>query len=174
MCAELIANERKRKSTEVTQTFEEWKALKARRVSDGIHAYAIMSTDASASITGTISGEGCDAGDQENLQREEYASNTAGREERIGKLVQDLFHYGHPAIVRAALDALCAHLKGESKKCDFVTVGGCAALVQLLKICVRTVTKDARAQLLSAEVVLGDLSQLKTLYARRSTLSPSW
>jgi hypothetical protein len=140
---------------------------KTRRVSDGIDVHAVTSTDASASITGRIRGDGCDGGDQESLQSEEDASNTAGHEESlqtIGKLVQDLFHYGHPAAVRAALDALYAHLnlKGKSKNHDFVTVGGCAALAQLLNNCVRTAAKEIREQSLSTEL-LGELSELKTV-----------
>jgi hypothetical protein len=160
-----LTNERKRKSTDVPKDVVSSKdegpnERKARRVSDGIHA------DASASTKGGISGDGCDGGDQESLQSQEYACNS-GREEslqNIGKLVQDLFHYGHPAIVRGALDALCHQLTEEPTRCeDFVTVGGCAALVQLLMNCNRTATKEKRPQPLSTEL-LHERPEWKTLY----------
>jgi hypothetical protein len=169
-----FTNDHKRKSTEVPKAFISNKdeipnERKTRRVSDGIHVHSITSTDASASIKGRISGDGCDGGDQDSLHSEESASN-AGREvslQNVGRLVQDLFHYGHPAIVRAALDALCVHLKEGSQKCgDIITVGGCAALVQLLKNCLRTATEEIRESREHpiSEELLGELSELKTLH----------
>jgi hypothetical protein len=157
-----LTNERKRKSTDapkdvVSNNDEGLNERKTRRVSDGISIHA----DTAASTEGLISGDGCDGGDQESLQSGEH---NAGREEslqNIGKLVQDLFLYGQPArVIRAALDALRVQLNGGPRKCeDFVTVGGCAALVQLL----RAASSLKPAQPLSTEF-FHELPEWNTLY----------
>jgi hypothetical protein len=171
-----LTNERKRKSTDVPKDVvsnndEGLKERKTRRVSDGISIHA----DTAASTKGRISEDGCDGDHRESLKSGEYACNAGSEEslQTIGKLVQDLFLYGHPArVIQVAIGALGVQLNERPRKCeDFVTVGGCAALVQLLRNCLLTATKEKGTQPLSTEL-LRELPEGK-LYTTHSALSYS-
>jgi hypothetical protein len=92
------------------------------------------------------------------------SASTAGQEmsmERIGALIQDLNHYNN-AQVNAALDALYLNLGSDKKKCEkIVTVGGCHALVQLVKNCLEEAIENIAA--CDQVTVLNELVELKTL-----------
>jgi hypothetical protein len=65
--------------------------------------------------------------------------------ESIGVLVQDLFHSDRTK-VNAALVALFLNLDEDMKKCEkIVTVGGCHALVHLMKSCIEKATEKIPA-----------------------------
>jgi hypothetical protein len=81
--------------------------------------------------------------------------------EAIGSLIQDLFDSDNTK-VNAALDAFDANLYEDENKCDkMVTVGGCHALVQLVKNCVAQATEKIPA---CDQVVGLERPELKTLF----------
>lgn len=64
--------------------------------------------------------------------------------EQMGIYIQCLFS-SESTQVESALDALVENLQKDTRKCnDIVTVGGCFALVQLLRICLEQATKNIR------------------------------
>jgi hypothetical protein len=82
--------------------------------------------------------------------------------ECIGALVQDLFPVGN-ANVDATLDTLNLDLKGNKKKCDKIqVVGGCLALVLLLKRCLSSATDERQVWDQVTEVT--ELAELTTLH----------
>jgi hypothetical protein len=115
-------NARKRKQaaeeTEaVISSDDDQKKRKARRVSILASNAASHQTTGGASVANTASAE------QEDSI------------ESIGTLIQDLA-FSNNAKVDAALDALKLNLDKDKKKCDKIqAVGGCLALVQLVKNC---------------------------------------
>jgi hypothetical protein len=61
------------------------------------------------------------------------ATQEAESMERIGQIIQDLFH-SDTTKASTALDVLDLNLNEDEKKCEsLVTAGGCFALVQLMK-----------------------------------------
>jgi hypothetical protein len=102
------------------------------------------------------------------------ASNAASRQvvtlvakqeesiQRIGSLIQDLFHSDN-AKVNAALDALTLDLDKDRKKHDKIqAVGGCFVLVQLLTKCVDKAIDSIRA--CDQLTKLNEFAELTTLY----------
>jgi hypothetical protein len=80
----------------------------------------------------------------------------------IGALVQDLFPFGN-AKVNASLDALNLDLLGHKSKCDKIqVVGGCLALVLLLKKCLDKAI-DERV-MWEPITELNELAELTTLH----------
>jgi hypothetical protein len=63
--------------------------------------------------------------------------------ESVGALIQELFQPDNTEeTVKAALDALYLDLRQDTKKCDKIqAVGGCHALVQLVKNCLKKATE---------------------------------
>jgi hypothetical protein len=80
----------------------------------------------------------------------------------IGKLIQSLFHSDN-AKVNAALDELCLNVHEDKKKCDKIqAVGGCHALVQLLKNCLdKAIDKIPACDQVTE---LNELAELTTLH----------
>jgi hypothetical protein len=82
--------------------------------------------------------------------------------EFIGALVQDLIPFGN-AKVDATLDALNLDLKGDKKKCDKIqVVGGCLALIQVLKKSLDKATDERPVWDQVTEV--NELAELTTLH----------
>ncbi len=131
--ASLSENTRKRKQTTtgpeiVVSSDDDQSKSKARRVS----------TDASASIAPLLQVD-TPVVTEEATAADTASAATVNHEESIqsiGKMIQDLFHSDN-AKVNAALDALCLDLVDEDKKKreNIQAVGGCLALVQLVKKC---------------------------------------
>jgi hypothetical protein len=80
----------------------------------------------------------------------------------IGKLIQDLFCRNN-AKVNATLGALFRNLDEDKKKCDKIqAVGGCFALVQLVKNCLDKAIDEISA--CDQVTELNELAELTTLY----------
>jgi hypothetical protein len=149
----------KRKATEapeavVSSEGESPKETKARRMSSDASSptAASSNTDAPAKTeTGVVTANAASVSDtppEETL-------------ESIGALVQDLFHSDN-AKVNAALDALFLNLLGNKKKCEKIRdVGGCFALVQLVKNCLEKASEKIAA--CDQVTELNELVELKTL-----------
>jgi hypothetical protein len=85
--------------------------------------------------------------------------------EGMGKLVKDLFH-SDCTKVDAALDVLVLDLYQDNGKGDIFTfLGGCAALVQLVKRCLKTAMKKVPACDEATE--LNELVELATQVSTR-------
>jgi hypothetical protein len=137
------ASDRKRKPTSIPDTVSSSDNNKARRVSTANAWHPSASTAAS-------------------LQIDTAVARPEDSYESIGQMIQDLSH-SDIVQVNAALDALNLDLKDDKKKCTKIqVVGGCLALVQLLKKCLDKAIDEfpARDQVID----LNELAELATLH----------
>jgi hypothetical protein len=89
------------------------------------------------------------------------AANHEESIQSIGKMIQDLFH-SDDAKVGATLKALHLNLNGNVKQCDKLhAVGGCFALVQLMKNCLDKAIDEIPA--CDQVTGLNDIAELTTL-----------
>jgi hypothetical protein len=151
-------NHRKRKPTVVVSNDDDNdgqspKESKSRRVSTDTLAFNVASLPTIAAVT-TERTSTANAVSAVNAEQEEAM-------ESIGKLVQDLFH-ADAAVVRTALDALDLNLADDKKKSDKIqAVGGCLAIVQLVKDFLKKATEKIPA--CDQVTQLNELAELKTL-----------
>jgi hypothetical protein len=140
------ARDRKRKPDEVMSinNSDDQSNSRARRVS----------TDAQAA---TI------ASDETNEEDPTAKAESANSMENIGQMIQDLFH-SDDAKVNYALDTLILDIDEDKKKWENIqAVGGCHAIVQLVKNCLDKVIARIPARAFDKATATGDLPELKTI-----------
>jgi hypothetical protein len=157
-------NERKRKPTKIPDLVysndggQNRKETKARRVSgDASVPKAVASPKTTGHVFIATAASTSDVEQEVSL-------------ERIGALIQDLFHSDN-AKVNTALDALNLDLLTDKTKCEtIVTLGGCHAVVQLVMNCLDKATN--KKYVCDQVTELNELVELTTL--RKSLRFITW
>jgi hypothetical protein len=149
----------KRKTTEVPEAVvsnegKGPKEKKARRVSTNASARNVASSNADAPVQSEAGVATANAASASNAEQ-------GVSWEIVGALIQDLSHSDNTT-VNAALDALCVGMNLDGKSDKIVTVGGCHALVQLVKNCLEKAAEKIPA--CDQVTELNELAELTTLY----------
>jgi hypothetical protein len=139
------------KVPEAVVSIDDQSKSKARRVSTD----ASTSTSANAPVK-TVAASDSEQGDSVSDANQEDESM-----ERIGKLIQDLFHSDNTR-VKTALIALNLDLLDKDNKGDKIqAAGGCLALVQVVKDCLKKATEKIPE--CDRVIELDELDELQTL-----------
>lgn len=163
----MSGNDRKRKPTKLPEIVSS-NDRDGQNLKDTNTRFSRMSTNAfvSPETAGPVIAERTSVANSACLSDAEQEASM----QRIGKLVQDLFHSDNVK-VNAALDALYLNLSidEDKKKCEnIVTTGGCIALVQL----VRDFLKRAAGSIPACEATqLNEPAELETLYKSLSVIT---
>jgi hypothetical protein len=149
-------SDRKRKPTaaapEAVVSIDDQNKSKARRVSAA----------ASASPNVNLMAETVTASDSEQDESVSDATQEDESMESTGQMIQDLFHSDNVKVI-AALDALELDLDKDKKKCEKIqAVGGCFALVHLMKNCLDKAIDGIPA--CDQVTELNELAELTTLF----------
>jgi hypothetical protein len=161
-------SDRKPKPTEeepeavVSTSSDDQRKSKVRRVSTNANASACLNGNA-LMTAGAASTSDIASNSSAFTDEEEEDEDMAG----VGKLIQDLAHSDN-ARVNTALDALNLELKNDDKKRDaFTFVGGCAALVHLVKDRLKKAMKKVPA---CDQVTVTEVNEFPELETMEKTL----